>query len=227
VAFKYDAVVPWGRSFAEYQRMFNLTADELNLDIIGCGDGPASFNATMHQQGRRVISCDPLYQLTAEQIQARIAATYESVIGQTRQNQERFVWDFIKSPAELGGIRLAAMHDFLADYESGQQNGRYVAAQLPHLPFKDASFDLALCSHFLFLYSDNLSLDFHHQALTEMCRVAREVRVFPILNYNAEPSPFVRPLIMAVAEAGYQVEIVRVPYEFQRNGNEMLKITLN
>ena len=225
MAFKYDTVVPWGRSFDEYCRMFNLTSEELPLSIVGCGDGPASFNATMHQRGYRVISCDPLYQLTAAQIRERIAATYETVIGQTRQNQERFVWNVIKSPEELGQLRLAAMHDFLADYEDGKKEGRYAAAELPHLPFKASSFDIAVCSHFLFLYSDNLSLDFHEQAIAEMCRVAGEVRIFPILNYNAETSPYVQPLIKTLSKHGYQVEIEHVPYEFQRNGNQMMRIT--
>jgi len=66
MAFKYDAVVPWGRSFDEYQRMFALTEDDLSSRVLGCGDGPAGFNAEMFQLGRRVVSCDPLYQLTGE-----------------------------------------------------------------------------------------------------------------------------------------------------------------
>src|SRR5262245_26761336 len=109
VAFHYETVVPWGRSFDEYQRMFALTEQELKLRILGCGDGPASFNAAMAQRGRRVISCDPLYQWTAPQIQARIDATYEQVISQTRQNQAQFVWTVIRSPDELGQRRLTAM----------------------------------------------------------------------------------------------------------------------
>jgi len=41
-------------------------------------------------------------------------------------------------------------------------------------------------------HSDSgLSLSFHHQAIDELCRVAYEVRIFPLLTYNAEPCPFV------------------------------------
>ena len=43
--FTLDKVVPWGRSFDEYQRMFALTENDLGLKIVGCGDGPANFNA--------------------------------------------------------------------------------------------------------------------------------------------------------------------------------------
>ncbi|HSF34188.1 MAG TPA: SAM-dependent methyltransferase [Candidatus Tectomicrobia bacterium] len=224
MAFEYQSVVPWGRSFEEYRRMFALTDNDLNLRMIGCADGPASFNAHMSRRGRRVVSCDPLYLLTAERIQERIEATYEEVIGQTRQNQRKFVWTYIKSPSELGQIRMDAMRSFLADYEQGRREGRYVAAELPYLPFEPASFDVALCSHFLFLYSDNLSLAFHQQAIEAMCTVAREARIFPLLTYNAEPSPFVKPLLERLAQAGYKVAIERVPYEFQRGGNKMLRV---
>jgi hypothetical protein len=40
------SVVFLGRSLAEYQQMFNLSAVDLNQLILGVGDGsPASFNA--------------------------------------------------------------------------------------------------------------------------------------------------------------------------------------
>ena len=42
---KLSVVIPWGRSFDEYRRMFVLTGDDLAGTILGCGDGPASFNA--------------------------------------------------------------------------------------------------------------------------------------------------------------------------------------
>jgi hypothetical protein len=44
MAFTLDQVVPWGRSFDEYRRMFALSDDDLGLRILGCADGPASFN---------------------------------------------------------------------------------------------------------------------------------------------------------------------------------------
>ena len=45
--------------------------------------------------------------------------------------------------------------------------------------FADREFDLALCSHLLFLYSEQLTADFHLASIRELCRVAGEVRVFP------------------------------------------------
>jgi len=45
-----------------------------------------------------------------------------------------------------------------------------------------------------------------------------------LLTHNAEPSPFVMPLIESFRKAGRQVSVERVPYEFQRGGNQMLRI---
>ena len=49
--FSLEKVVPWGRSFAEYIRMFSLTEEDLEKRILGCGDGPASFNAELTKKG--------------------------------------------------------------------------------------------------------------------------------------------------------------------------------
>ena len=222
--FNYSEAVPWGRSFEEYCRMFGMSEQDLKLRIIGCGDGPASFNAEMFELGRRVISCDPLYQLTSTQIQERIDATYQIVMRKTVVNQHLFLWTRINSPDELGKVRLAAMGKFLSDFESGKRNGRYVTAELPDLPFPSSAYDLAICSHFLFLYSDILSFEFHQRAIQEMCRVAREARIFPLLNYNAKLSPFLEPLLKVLGDAGYNTSIEVVPYEFQRGGNQMLRV---
>ena len=225
MTFKYETVVPWGRSFEEYRRMFALTDADLQVSLLGCGDGPASFNATMFARGRHMVSCDPLYQWTAKQIQDRIDATYETVMTQTRQHQSQFVWTQIKSPDELGHLRLEAMQIFLADYALGKKTGRYLAAELPALPFEAGAFDLAVCSHFLFLYSDHFSLAFHQAAIEAMCRVAKEARIFPLLTYTGEPSAFVEPVMEKLSQAGYQVELAAVPYEFQRGGNKMLRVS--
>jgi len=49
---KLTEVVPWGRTFAEYQLMFGLSQADLEAQILGCGDGPASFNAEMTALGQ-------------------------------------------------------------------------------------------------------------------------------------------------------------------------------
>jgi SAM-dependent methyltransferase len=223
--FTLDQVVPWGRSFDEYRRMFDLTEDDLSRSIVGCADGPAGFNAEATRQGRRVISCDPLYRFPKAHIEERIAATFEQILEQTRLNAHEFVWrDDIRTVEELGRVRMAAMTEFLNDYEPGKTAGRYVDAELPRLPFADGAFDLAICSHLLFLYSDRLGEAFHRSAVFEMCRVAAEARIFPLLALGGEPSPLVPVCTAELRAAGHSVSIEKVPYEFQRGGNEMMRI---
>jgi hypothetical protein len=223
--FTLDHVVPWGRSFDEYLRMFRLTEDDLNRTIIGCGDGPASFNAEATRQGRRVISCDPLYRFEKVQIEQRLAETFDQILEQTRLNAHEFVWGGkTQTVDELGRVRMAAMRVFLSDYEAGKAAERYVDAELPALPFADSAFDIALCSHLLFLYSVQLGEPFHRAALLEMCRVAAEIRIFPLLALGGQPSPFVPTCMKELRAAGHDVSIEKVPYEFQRGGNEMMRI---
>lgn len=224
MAFTLDAVVPWGRSFKEYVAMFSLSDADLETRILGCGDGPAAFNCVLTKDGGNVVSVDPIYQFTVEEIQARIAATFDEVIEKTRQNQEEFVWTTIHSPAELGRVRMAAMGQFLADYERGKLGGRYITASLPELPFANDSFDLALCSHLLFLYSDQLDLDFHLAAIQEMLRVAKEVRIFPLLELATVKSRHLDTVITKLEAIGCSLQIETVDYEFQKGGNEMLRV---
>jgi hypothetical protein len=224
VMFTLEQVVPWGRSFEEYCHMFSLSSDDLARRILGCGDGPAGFNAQATRRGATVVSCDPIYQWDTAQIRSRITATYDTVLDQARRNADEFVWDSIASVEELGAVRMAAMAEFLEDYSRGQANGRYLAAELPSLPFADASFDLALCSHLLFLYSLQLDEAFHHQSIRELCRVAQEVRIFPLLALGGQRSPYIDAVMPSVRAAGYEVAIERVPYEFQRGGHEMMRI---
>ncbi len=224
MAFRYDEVVPWGRSHAEYLDMFALSEGDLAGRVLGCGDGPASFNCEQRARGGRVLSVDPLYAFDARAIRRRIDATYRDVMAQTRRERHRFVWERIASPDELGRARMAAMNAFLADYEGGRGSGHYLAGELPALPLADASFDLALCSHLLLFYAEQLSADFHRAALAELCRVAGEVRVFPVVDVNGAPSPHLQPTLAWLRGAGHHAEVVRVPYEFQRGGDQMLRI---
>lgn len=227
MSFSLKDIVPWGRSFDEYVAMFALSSADLQRKILGCGDGPASFNALLTRQfGRKnVLSADPLYRFSPEDISKRINQTYADVLEQTRKNKHEFIWTTIKSVDELGRIRMAAMMEFLSDYPIGLEQGRYVGAELPNLPFAGNEFDLAICSHLLFLYSEQLSEEFHVTSILELCRVAKEVRIFPLLELGAKISRHLQAVTDSLSAMGYSVAIIHVPYEFQRGGNQMMKIT--
>lgn len=222
---KAQKVVPWGRSFDEYVRMFALSGSDLRLGILDCAAGPASFNAEMHRRGHKAVACDPLYQLSAEQISREIENTFASILKTAEERRANFLWRDISSPQELGKLRMQAMNQFLADFPAGACEGRYLIATLPALPFADRRFGLALCSHFLFTYTSALSLSFHLDAIREMCRVANEARIFPLMpSFETVQSPYVVPLLAQLASTGYACEIEPVPYEFQRGANEMLRV---
>jgi len=224
MAFTLEKVVPWGRSFEEYVAMFALSGEDLLKRILGCGDGPAGFNSILTKQGGYVISADPLYHFSATDIARRIDETYEEVIKQTRNNKDEFVWQHIPSVEELGRVRMEAMKVFLSDYPKGRKEGRYIEAGLPDLPFKDGAFDIALCSHFLFLYSGQLSEDFHIKSIKELCRVSSEARIFPLLELGAIKSRHLASVKERLVNDGLAVTIEKVPYEFQKSGNEMMRI---
>lgn len=224
MAFQLKRIVPWGRCFSEYESMFLLSDNDLSKFILGCGDGPASFNAELTRRGGKVVSVDPLYAYDVDDIRKRVDETFDQVIQETRMSMNEFVWENIRSVEELGKVRMNAMHDFLSDYPKGKIEKRYIAESAPNLSFADGSFDLAIVSHFLFLYSGHLNLTFHIDTITELCRICGETRIFPLLQLGALPSPHVEPLIDHFRSGGYEVDKVRVPYEFQRGGNLMLRI---
>jgi hypothetical protein len=205
--------------------MFDLSPQDLDGKILDCAAGPASFNAEATQQGYRVTSCDPIYRFTVEEISNRIDETYDTVVTGAKANLDRYVWEEIGSPDHIGEARMAAMRRFLEDFPPGLEKGCYRADELPSLGFGDGEFDLALSSHFLFTYSEQLSADFHVAAIEEMCRVADKVRVFPLLNYDGKPSRLLHPVVSKLRARGYRTETQRVSYEFQKGGNRLLSVT--
>ena len=222
-----DQVVPWGRSLEEYKQMFMLSDEELASRILGVGDGPASFNSEMKALGHTVVSIDPIYSFSRQQIEQRIEKTYDTVISQVEQKPDDFVWDFFVNPKHCGCHRLETMQIFLQDYEMGKVQGRYLPQSLPKLSFDDEQFDLAVCSHLLFLYSNQLSFVFHRESMQELCRVSREVRIFPLLALNCRKSPYVSPIQSYFRDMDFTVDVCPVPYEFQKGGNIMMRICRN
>lgn len=224
MAFQLAEVVPWGRTFDEYVAMFSLDEADRSRSILGCSDGPASFNAEGLARNVKVVSVDPLYQFSVPQIRRRIADTAPAIAGEMRSNAGDFLWHHFKSVDELVAARMHAMQIFLGDLTSGLEQGRYVPAELPELPFFDGTFDLALCSHFLFLYSEHHDTQFHVSAAQELCRVAQEVRIFPLVELSGAISRHLPAVIDALSAAGRKVTVEAVNYEFQKGANQMLRV---
>lgn len=227
MGFKLQQVVPWGRSFKEYCAMFTLDEQDLQKSMMGIGDGPASFNAVLTEQGGSIISADPVYAFNSEQIAQRIDEIYDDMLVQVSNNASQLRLDKFGSSEALGQVRMQAMNRFLQDFDTGKQQGRYLKVELPDLPFNTNQFDLVLCSHLLFLYSEQLDLDFHIKSVLELCRIAKEVRIFPLLDLSHKPSTHLKPVMQALEQADFKASIVEVNYEFQIGANQMLLIQQN
>lgn len=222
MAFNIKEIVPWGRNLDEYKNMFKLTDSDLDKRIICFGDGPASFNYEMKSRNP-IVSIDPIYKFSSEEIRDRIEEIKATILEQVKKNKDNYVWQNIKDVDDLEKIRITAMNNFLKDYEHGKVENRYITHELPKkLDFADSSFDLGLSSHFLILYS-HLGLDFHISSIIEMLRVAKEARIFPIVNLNGDKTELLNSLI-EYFQVKFKVSVEKTNYEFQKNGNEMLII---
>ena len=87
--------------------------------------------------------------------------------------------------------------------------------------FTNQHFDLALCQQQLF-NEDNL--DYQVKTLFDLCRIASEVRIFPLLKLKGELTPSLGPVMQAMQENNVGVEVKEVPFEFQKRGNAMLRV---
>lgn len=224
MTMELERVVPFGRSLDEYLQMFDLTENDLQQSILGFADGPASFNAEGTKLGYRIRSIDPLYAFTAEQIKERFDAVVDNIIEQIRNTPDDWVWTYHQSLDNLKKNREQATETFCNDYEQGKAAGRYEIGELPELNYREGEYQLGLCSHFLFLYSDHLDESFHFDAVCEMLRICHEVRIFPLLTLMLKPSQHLQPILEKLVDKGYKCEIREVPYQLQRGGNQMLRI---
>jgi hypothetical protein len=223
VSFELSSAVPWGRTLEEYKVMFNLSNEDLKRRIASFGDGPASFNSEMMKLKNKVISFDIIYYFTREQLANRIEETKNIVMKQMEENKDNFIWTTIKDLDELERIRMGAMYNFIDDFEKGKEEKRYIPHELPKkTKFLDKYFDIGLSSHFLLLYT-KLGLDFHIRSIDEMLRICKEVRIFPILDLDANESSLLKDIIKYYNNS-YDISIKETKYEFQKSGNKMLLI---
>jgi hypothetical protein len=212
------------RSFDEYVAMFDLDPSGLPASILDCSGGVAGFTAEAGRLGASAVAVDPAYALTRDDLARLGREDLERGSAIADQYPDRFTFDWYGDPQRRLDLRKNALAQFLMDLVANP--GRYVAGQLPQLPLRDGAFELAVCSHLLFTWADQLGLEWHRAALLELARVAREVRVFPTVVQGAgDPVPFWDELMRDVIEAGLTTERRRVPYAFQVGANTMLVLT--
>src|SRR5262245_22192190 len=119
MAIRLDEIVPWGRSAAEYDLMFNLIASELSQGVLDCGGGPSDFTARQTACGVRAVAVDPIYAYSGAEIRARFEACVDTIMSQVRATPDDWVWKTHGNPDQLHASRRGTIERFLADYDAG------------------------------------------------------------------------------------------------------------
>jgi len=218
-----DRVVLLGRTFEEYRRYFLLRPDELIgkrvLDVAG---GVSSFCAEANELGIQVTAFDPIYALPPGKIRERSNPDLESVyrsIGLV----PTYRWGFYKNPDYMRALRERASAIFFSDFQSHPL--RYVAGELPRLPFADGEFDLTLVSYFLFAYQDRFDYEFHRDSMLEIMRVTRcEARIYPTVTFEAQPSAYIPIMQSDPALQAFEFREIETDFEFLVNSNWYLSV---
>ncbi len=208
------------RSYDEYRAMFDLP-DPLPRSVLDCSAGGSGFTAVAAGLGVDAVAVDPAYTMNDRDLAEAVRAGSTTGGGIVDQYPGDFTWSWYGNREAREQLRSEAAERFLADRTAHPE--RYVAASLPELPFEPGRFDVALCSHLLFTWSERFGAEWHLDALRELCRVAAEVRVFPlVVQGNGAPVPFLDDVRRALDEDGFGSEVRKVPYEFQRGADQML-----
>ena len=213
-----------GRTYREYMDMFGLDESLLRGGpALDCPAGPSSFAAEAYARGFKVVACDILYNLPADDLAAKGERDLALIGRQMDDVAHLYRWDYYGDKAGLMERRAAALKQFLADFPAGEDEGRYIHAELPRLPFADGSFRLVLSSHFLFLYGDRFGPDFHAESLLEMARVSSgEVRIYPLQGLDSRPCPHMHKVLDILRGRGVAAEIRPTPFEFLKGADRML-----
>lgn len=221
--FHLHEAVPWGRSLEEYDEIFAIRAIPHGARILDVAAGPASFAAEANAHGWRVTAADPLYGCSATAIFDRFDEARPSVMEQLSRNAKGYRWDRVGTLRDLETRRVETMRSFLKDFRS-HGGERYVEASLPKLPFADAAYDVALCSHFLFLNEATQGRAFTLASVEEMLRVAREIRLFPLVRMDGRSSRFLPHVLAFLERQGYGATTEAVDWHFQIGATHRLVV---
>lgn len=212
------------RTYDEYLEMFDLRGEDWRGGtVLDCAAGGASFTAEWNARGGAAVACDPLYGLPAEEQMRAVVGGVERAVANIVAEPERYVWRTFGGPNQHRQARQAAAELFGRDLQ--EHPTRYVPGSLPKLPFGGQFFDLALCSYLLFAYSSALSPDDHVAYARELVRVAREVRIFPLVGFEGDAAHLVDVVESNLCLDGRRVERCSVRYEFLRGATEYLRVT--
>lgn len=217
-------LVLWGQHLEEYRDMFGLSDIDFNNRFLEYNCGVSAFNFDLHKKSMQCVSCDPWFNLSKSDITTQIKASFDERLLQLQNNIKNIDVSRYGSIDKLVASRLDGIAKFLADYETGLKDGRYIGINTTELPFETTEFHFALVANNFFNSCDLSAIGHHLTIIKELARVAKEVRIFPLVDANGEPSPLLGPILLELNQANYGVEVRDVSYHLQPRGNAMLRV---
>ena len=217
--------VLWGHHVSEYQEMFDLSDEMLTQALLEYGCGASAVNTELHTENHtNVVSVDPLFGCSKSELELIVTHSFDERAAQVLKDPSQFNVESYGGMDAFLTSRRAGMALFFEDYEAGISEGRYKPLLDTTLPFDDFVFDLALSSHYLFAGSNEQSVDFHLNAIRELVRVAKEVRIFPLIEREGEPSALLGPVLLGLQQANLGAEVREVSCALYPEGNAMLRV---
>ncbi len=220
-----DRIAFIGRTFREYFRIFDLDYGMLKGRVLDCPGGASSFAAECAKMGYDVRACDILYGIGPGRLIEKGSGDTAYALEQAYKVKDLYDWGSYGSAEEHAAERFHALKLFSEDFQGSGMGRRYIAGELPRLPFKDSSFSLALSSHFLFLYGDRMDFKFHLDCLRELLRVARHVRVYPLVGTDGKEYADMDGLLRELRASGAHARVRHTPFRFMQGADRILMLS--
>lgn len=217
-------LVLFGHQLDEYEEMFALSPKDFDLSILEYGSGITAVNKTLSARNKKIISIDPSFSLNKKDLANKSTEIFNQMIKIVKNNASKFNFSKYSGLNGLIAKRREGIKEFFKDYENGKKQLRYLPANHDSINFKDFTFDYALSSHYFFAGDDNEHLQHYIKIIKELARVAKEVRIFPLIDKFGQPSPLLGPILLELQNNNYGVEVREVDYHLQPQGNAMLRV---
>ena len=212
----------WGRTLEDYNAMFNLKPLSNSINIVSIADGPSTVNLELRNKGFNFKSVDPVYGFSLDEIERYFSESFEYNKTFFYNNKDKFVFGDSIEITKILSKRKETYESFIQDFKINKAD--YIVGSLPALPFSNQSFDLCLCSNFLFLFDDSFDLNFHFLSIQEMLRISKELRIFPIYNRQGNTSVFFNRVLDFLNERGYIWSLQESKYEIYKGQHNYLQI---
>lgn len=216
-------LVLWGHDLDEYQSMFDWEIKKTSqLKILEFGCGASAVNAQLTARGIYAVSIDQLYCADENILHSRVMDAFNERVKELLHHPLQL------NTEEYGGLeafiqkRREGCEIFFQNYAAALSQNRYLQ-KLPD-SFSEGMFDCVFSSHYFFSGQDLGAVDEHVQQLLALTRVAQEIRIFPLIDYQGEPSPLLGPVMLNLQQAQCGLEVRKVKHTLYPQGNAMLRI---